>query len=101
LHAPESQAVCVRGADNRSAAIHCSERGAAGLSDTRLKEAFGGRTIWVKGEHEVMAHLKLGILAWPLTIRCDCSRDPLRSLAEHMLSRSAGFAPRAENCAFR
>ncbi len=44
-------------------AIRYNERTAAERSNARLKDEFGGRTIMVKGDTKVMAHLMFGILA--------------------------------------
>lgn len=44
-------------------AIRYHERTAAERSNARLKDEFGGRTLMVKGDTKVMAHLMFGILA--------------------------------------
>ncbi len=44
-------------------AIRYNERTAAERSNARLKDEFGGKTLRVKGDTKVMAHLMFGILA--------------------------------------
>ncbi len=44
-------------------AIRYNERSAAERSNARLKDEFGGRTLRVKGDSKVMAHLMFGVLA--------------------------------------
>jgi hypothetical protein len=44
-------------------AIRYHERTAAERSNARLKDEFGGKTIMVKGDAKVMAHLMFGVLA--------------------------------------
>jgi hypothetical protein len=44
-------------------AIRYNERTAAERSNARLKDEFGGKTLRVRGDTKVMAHLMFGILA--------------------------------------
>jgi hypothetical protein len=46
-----------------AAAVHDNERTAAERSNARLKDEFGGKTLRVRGDTKVMAHLMFGILA--------------------------------------
>ena len=43
--------------------IRYNERSTAERTNARLKDEFGGRDIWVKGNEKVMCHLMFGILA--------------------------------------
>ena len=43
--------------------IRYNERSAVERVNARLKDEFGGRSIWVKGSKKVMTHLMFGILA--------------------------------------
>ena len=48
---------------SQAEAIRDNERTAAERSNARLKDEFGGKTLRVRGDTKVMAHLRFGILA--------------------------------------
>ena len=43
--------------------LRYNERSSVERVNGRIKDEFGGRNIWVKGNHKIMAHLMFGILA--------------------------------------
>jgi len=47
----------------RAEDVRYNERSTAERANARLKDEFGGRSIWVRGDEKVMCHLMFGILA--------------------------------------
>ncbi len=43
-------------------AVRYNERSVAERMNARLKDEFGGRNVWVKGDIKVMSHLMFGVL---------------------------------------